>query len=72
MRIFTSSGSSDEPQVVEFGHVILHDGRSIAEFGAPVLIVSGADRHQSAVVDSAETDDPEGGRKRLVGTPMRR
>ena len=66
----TSSGTADEPEIVELGHVVLHDGRGVAEFGAPVLVVAGADGDQSAVVDSAEANDAKSRRQRLVGAPV--
>jgi hypothetical protein len=66
----TSSGSADEAEVVEFGHMIFHDGRPVAELGAPVLVVAGPDCDERSVVDAAQADDAKGRRKRLVGAPM--
>ena len=66
----TSTGPANEPQIVEFGHVILDDSGGVAQLGAPVLVVAGADGDQSAVLDAAEAHDAECGRQRLVGPPV--
>ena len=71
MSQLTSSRPSDEPQIVELGHVVLDDGGGVPQLGAPVFIVAGADGDQSAVLDAAEADDAEGRRQRLVGAPVR-
>ncbi len=68
----TSPGTSDEAQVVEFGDVVLDGGGGVAQLGAAVLVVAGADGDERAVVDAVQDDDPEGRRQRLVGAPMRR
>jgi len=68
----TSSAASDEAEVVEFGHLVLHDGRAVPQLGAVVLVVAGADGDQGAVEDVAEGHHLEGDGQSLVGAPVRR
>lgn len=68
----TSSGAAYKAEIVKFRHVVLYDCGSIAELGAPVLVVSCSNGDDRAVVDAAQTDDSECRRKSLVGSPMSR
>jgi hypothetical protein len=68
----TSSAPADEPQIVELGDLVLHDGRRVSQLGAVVLVVAGLDGDDGAVADVAESDHLEGDRQRLVGPPVRR
>ena len=36
----TSSRPADEPEIVELGHLVLHDGRAVPQLGAVVLVVA--------------------------------
>ncbi|GIY88475.1 hypothetical protein CEXT_639351 [Caerostris extrusa] len=67
----TSTAPSDEPEVVEFGHLVLHDGRRISQLRAVVLVVSRLDGHQGAVDDLSQADHPKRDGKGLVGPPVR-
>ena len=71
-RLRTSAGASDEAQVAEFGHLVLHDGRVVAQFAAIVFVVAGADGDDGAVGDLAQRHDTEGDRQRFIGAPVRR
>lgn len=70
--IITSSTTADEPQVIEFRDLILHDRRAVPEFRTIVLIISGTNRNCSTIHYVAEGDYLEGNRKSLVGAPVRR
>ena len=72
MKWLTSAGSSNESQIAELGHLVLHDGRVIAELATVVLVVTGADGDHGAVRDLSECHDAEGHRQRFVRTPVRR
>ena len=72
IMFLTSSGSADESEVVELGHLVLHDGRAVPQLGAVVLVVAGAERDDGAVVDVAQRDHLERHRKRLVRAPVGR
>ncbi len=56
----TSSRSADETEIAEFGHLVLHDGRVIAEFATVVFIVAGSNGYDSAVRDFSKGHDPKG------------
>ena len=43
------AAASDEPEVVELGHVVLHDGRVVAQLAAEVLIIPRPQGHNCAV-----------------------
>jgi len=68
----TSPASADEPEVVEFGDLVLHQRGRVPQFRATVLIVSGPNGHKSTVPNLAEGYHLEGYRKGLVRSPMRR
>ena len=70
MHCNTSSRSANKAEVAEFGHLVLHDGRVVAQLAAVVLVVAGPDCDERSVVDAAQADDAKGRRKRLVGAPM--
>ena len=72
MRILTPSAPADEPEVVELGHLILHEGRRVPELGAAVLVVTRAHGHHRAVADLAEGHHLERHRQSLVRAPVRR
>ena len=61
MRI-TSSGSSDESEVTELGHLVLHNGRVITQFAAVILVVSSADGHHRPIRNFTERYHAEGHR----------
>lgn len=67
----TSSGTADEPQVVEFGHLILHQRGAVAQFRAKVLVVARAYCDRCTVRHLAQRDHFERHRQRLVGPPVR-
>lgn len=46
-----SSAPAHESQIVEFGNLVLHDGRAISQFGHRIFVVAGFDRDQSPVLD---------------------
>lgn len=71
-RILTSAAPPHEPEVVEFGDLILHDGSAVPQLGAVVLVVAGADSDDRAVDDVVQSDDFEGGRQTFVGAPVLR
>ena len=47
---------SNEPQVVELGHVVLHDGRVVAQLAAEVLVIPRPQGHHRAVSHLAQRD----------------
>lgn len=55
----TSTTSSHESQIVEFGYLILHHSCTIAKFRTVILIVAGSHRDHCAIVDVAERDNLE-------------
>jgi len=68
----TSAAASDEPKVVELGHLVLHDGRAVPQLGAVIFIVARLDGDHCAVHHVAQRDHLEGHRQRLIGSPVRR
>lgn len=66
----TSSTSANKSQIIELGHLVLHDGAGVAQLSAPVLIIARPDGDQRAVGDLAQGDHFEGHRKCLVGAPV--
>ena len=50
----TSSAPSDEPQVVELGHLVLHDGAAVPQLRTEVLVVAGPHRDHGAVPHVAQ------------------
>lgn len=73
-RIFclTSATPPDEPQIVEFGDLVLHHRGAVPQFRAVILVVAGPHRHHGAVADVAQRNHLEGDRQRLVAAPVRR
>ena len=61
---------ADDPQVVELGHVVLHDGRVVEELAAEVLVVADPQTAHSAVLDITEGDHFKGHRQGLVAPPV--
>lgn len=66
----TSTTSADKPKIIEFGNLVFHDGRRIAQLGAMVLVVSGANGDDGAVDDVPEGDHFERNWQGLVGPPV--
>lgn len=54
--LLTTTASAHEPQIVEFGHLILHDGRAVAQLAAPILVVAGPNGDNGAVADVGQRD----------------
>jgi len=67
----TSAAPADEPQIVELGHLVLHQGSAVAQLRAKVLVVARSYGHGRAVRNLAERHHLERHRKRLVGPPVR-
>jgi len=67
----TSSASAHEPQIVKFGHLVLHQGGAVAQLRAKVFIVARANGNRRAIWHLAERHHLEGNRQRLVGPPVR-
>lgn len=53
LGILTSATASDESQIIEFGHLIFHDGRTIPQLAAIVFIVSGFHGDHRSIADVA-------------------
>lgn len=68
----TSAASADEPKIVEFGDLILHQRGGVSQLRATVLVVAGSDRHQSPVANLAEGDHFERHWQSFVGPPVSR
>lgn len=68
----TSTASTDEPKIVELGHLILHHRGGISQLRAAILVVPCTHCHQGPVTDLAQGYHLERYRKRLVRPPMRR
>lgn len=66
----SAAAATDEPQVVEFGHLVLHHGCVVAKLSAPVLVVSGFDRDDCVVRNVVQSDDFEGTREAFVRSPV--
>lgn len=66
----TSAATSDEPQIIEFSHLIFHNGRTISQFGAPILIVACFYRNSCAVANIGQCYDFECNRKCFIRSPM--
>ena len=64
------AAASDEPQVVELGHVVLHDGRVIAQLAAKIFIVSSPEADYNSVLDITEGDHFESHWQSLVTPPV--
>lgn len=69
MRL-TSSTPADEPEVIEFGHLVLHDGCTVPKFGTAVFVITGSDCDDCAVHDFAESHDFEADWEGFVRAPM--
>ena len=54
--LLTSSRPSDEPEIVELGHLVLHDGRAVAQLRTVVLIVARPQCHDRPVRHVAQRD----------------
>lgn len=65
-KYLTSSASTDEPKIVEFRHLVLHNRRGISQFRAAIFIISGTHCHQSPITDLAQSYYLERYRKCLV------
>ena len=50
-EIFTSSRPADEPEIIELGHTVPHQGGVVAQLGAVVVVVARVQGHQGAVLD---------------------
>lgn len=68
--ILTSAAAAHESQIVELGHLVLHEGGAVPQLGAIVLVVSGAYGDDRAVRHLTQRDHLERDRKRLVRPPM--
>ena len=55
----TSARPPDEPEIVELGHLVLHDGRAVPQLGAVVLIVARSQGHYRPVRHVAQRDHLE-------------
>lgn len=66
----TSSAPSDEPKIVELGHLVLHQRGRVPQLGAAVLVVTSANGHQSAVADVSKGHHLEGHWQGLVRPPV--
>lgn len=69
--VLASSASADESEIVELGHLVLHECRVILELGAEILVVSGLDGDQGAIADLAESNHLERDRQSFVRSPVR-
>lgn len=54
--ILTATTSADKPQIVEFGHLIFHDGRAVSQLAAPILIVAGPNRDNRSIANGGQCD----------------
>jgi len=68
----TSSATTDESKIVEFGDLVLHHGGTIPQFAAAVLVVARSNGNYSTIADLVERYDLECCWKRLVRSPVRR
>jgi len=68
----TSSATTDESKIVEFGDLVLHDGGAIPQLAAAVLVVARSNGNYSTIADLVERYDLECCWKRLVRSPVRR
>ena len=50
-EIFTSSRPADEPEIIELGDAVPHQGGVVAQLGAVVVVVARVQSHQGAVLD---------------------
>ena len=50
------SAPANKPEIVELGHVVLHDGRVVSQLSAEVLVVAGAHRDEGAVGNLLERE----------------
>lgn len=66
----SSAAASNESQIVEFGHLVLHHGLVVAHLPAVVLIVAGLDCDDGAVLNVVQGDHFEGAREALVAAPV--
>lgn len=66
----TTPTAADESQIVEFGHLILHHRRTVAQLGAPVLVVARVYRDHRAVAHVRQRHHLEGDRQRFVAAPV--
>ena len=54
--LLTSSRPPDEPEIVELGNLVLHDGRAVAQLRAVVLVVARTQSHDRPVRHVAQRD----------------
>lgn len=66
----TSPASPDESEIVELGHLVLHNGCTISQLPATILIVSSSNGDQSPVADVVQGNDLERYRQRFVRPPV--
>ena len=64
------SAPANKPEIVELGHVVLHDGRVVSQLSAEVLVVARPQTDHSPVADLAEGDDLKGGGESFVASPV--
>lgn len=55
--VLTSAAPSDEAQVVEPGHLVLHHGRGVPQLGRVVFVIAGHNGDQSPVGDVPKGHD---------------
>lgn len=70
--LLTTTAASNEAQIIEFGHLIFHDSRTISQLGTIILVVPGFHRDHRPVANVAQADHLERNRQRFVRSPMRR
>ena len=67
----TSATSSDEPQVIELCHLILHESSRVPQFRATVLIISRPHGDKGAITDLPQSHHFESHRQSFIRTPVR-
>lgn len=68
---FSAAAAAHEAQVVEFGHLVLHEGGIVSQFAVAIFVVAGFDGHLRVVRDVVERDYFESYRQTFIGAPVR-
>ena len=71
IEALAATAPTNKPEIIELGHVVLHDGRVVPKLPTEVLVVASPEADHGPVADLAEGDHLEGGWQSLVAPPVR-
>ena len=56
IEALAATAPTNKPEIIELGHVVLHDGRVVPQLPAKIFIVSSPEADYSSVLDITEGD----------------